>query len=260
MSLKFFALAAGAILSWHCQLASPAFADGMPFQQTKPEPILTPLEATSKEPPTDLKPAAVQELPTAPAAELPPLKTDMPPLPEARVVEAQPDPSFFGLSIGMHDSFTHSKGAPSFSVEWQPGVRIAGFLQPLFGAMATTRGSLLGYGGIGLPLRMNEHVKLLPSLAVGAYGKGGGFDLGQTMVFRAGTELAYQFDDKSRIGLNVHVLTNGSSTGRRDRTEVVGLAYTVPIKPFSKAVEQAAPPTLAAPAMSPPPADMITFQ
>lgn len=231
-----------------CTVSPAAFADGMPFKEKAPEPILTPLDKalsdieTNKESAPETQPAATAVTPPETAA----------PVPESRVVEVQPDTSFFGLSVGMYDPFTHNEKAASFNVEWQPGVKIAGFLQPLFGAMVTTNGAMLGYGGLGVPFNISDHVMLMPSVAIGGYKKGGGFDLHQVLAYRIGTELAYQFDDKSRIGLNMHVLTNGQSAGREDRTEVFGITYTTPldmtpapVKPAGEApAEQLAPPPL----------------
>lgn len=215
---------------------SIALADGMPFSE-KPAAVLTPLdqaldEIQNQAPPIEIatpepepqpepEPVVVEEKKAEP--ELPP-----PPVPEARVVEVQPNTSFFGLSVGMYDPFSHGQQAASFNIEWQPGVKIAGFLQPLFGAMATTEGSLLGYGGVGVPFNVGKNIFLMPSVSVGAYEEGSGYDLDRTLAFRVGTELAYQFEDKSRIGINAHVLTNGKSFNREDRTEIISLVYTTP--------------------------------
>ncbi len=211
----------------------------MPFPEAKPLPNLAPLdqslndiEIKAKQPPIDI----------------------VPPVPESRVVEVQSNTSFFGMSVGMYDPFTHSEKGASLNLEWQPGVRIAGVLQPLFGAIVTTNGTMLGYGGIGIPFNITDRVFMMPSVAVGAYHKGGGYDLDRTLAFRAGTELAYQFDDKSRLGLNFHVVTNGKSLKREDRTEIIGLAYTVPIEILSK------PPSAVMPAPAEAPAPDVTIR
>jgi hypothetical protein len=93
----------------------------------------------------------------------------------------------------------------------------------------------------------------MPSVAVGAYRNGGGVDLGQVLTYRVGTELAYVFDNKSRVGLNAHVLTNGRSLDRRDRTEVIGVSYTMPFHLLSGNNKKAllAPTTAPAPPVTP---------
>jgi lipid A 3-O-deacylase len=238
-----------------CTLVVPAgnaaFADGMPFKAKKPEPASTPLdkaldEIQNKEPPVEVaKPAAAPEpapVVAAPKEEPKPVveeKPAPPPVPDARVVEVQENTSFFGLSVGMYDPFTHGRGAAALGLQFEPGVKIAGIIQPLFGAIVTTNGALYGYGGVGVPFNIAPHWRLMPSVAIGAYKRGGGVDLDRTVVYRAGAELAYIFDNKSRLGLNVHVLSNGTSMGRDDRTEVIGLAYTAPFELLSGPVKTA---------------------
>jgi hypothetical protein len=141
----------------------------------------------------------------------------------------------------MYDPFAHHEKATAFTLEWQPGVQIVGILQPIFGVMATTQRTVLGYGGLGLPLKFNDHVKLLPSLSLGAYKQGKGVDLGQVAVFRIGAELAYQFDDASKLGLNAYILTNGDSTKRDARTEIISLAYTMPLQPAQEPEQEKQP-------------------
>lgn len=253
MTSKISALVASTTLALLCTVSVAAFADGMPFKETKPQPNLTPMdkmlgENLNKQPPVSVTPPAqTQAAAPAPAVAAAPAPTPAPaapapapapaeaaPVPESRVVDVQPNTSFFGLSVGMYDPITHNKKAGSFNLEWQPGVKIVGYLQPLFGAMATTNGAVLGYGGIGVPFNVTDHIFVMPSLAVGAYKKGGGYDLERTVVYRGGAEFAYEFDDKSRLGLNLHVITNGKSPDRKDRTEVAAITYTVPLDIFSK--------------------------
>lgn len=236
---KFSAIALSATVALSLSVSVPAFADGMPFKEKKPEPILTPLdealkEIENKEPPVDV--TAPAEPPPAPVAEKVQEKLPEPmlaPVPESRIVEVQPNTSFFGLSVGMYDPFSHGEQAASFNLEWQPGVKIAGVLQPLFGAMVTTEGSMLGYGGVGVPFKLGKRIFVMPSVAVGAYEEGNGYDLDSTLAFRFGTELAYEFDNKSRIGINAHILTNGDSLDRPDRTEIISLVYTTPLDALS---------------------------
>lgn len=247
--------------------STASFADGMPFKKTAPKPILTPLdealtEIENKEQPV---PLAEEKPAPAPVAEPEPVKAKeepkpLPPVPQARTVEVQPNTSFFGLSVGMYDPFSHGKKAASLNLEWQPGVRILGVLQPIFGAMATTNGAIYGYGGVGVPIKLSKRVVLMPSIAAGAYHEGDGYDLDRTLAFRFGTELAYEFDNKSRIGLNAHILTNGKSLDREDRTEVISLVYTTPLDIFAgskKIDEKTAKMSESMPSTLPPPQPVV---
>lgn len=242
---KFVALALSAALLGSVSFVSLAAADGM----EKPPAPATPLDKAidqiqNKEPPVAVtpqpEPVIEQTPPPAPAG--PP-----PPAPENREVEVQPNTSFFGLSIGAYD-VTHGKLGAGFSLEWQPGVHIVGILQPLFGATVTTRGATLAYGGLGAPFHITKHIFIMPSFSVGAYGHGHGYDLGQVLAFRAAAEIAYEFEDKSRLGVSFAGIGNGDSLARKNRTEVISLVYTIPFNLFSgkpKAVQTVSAPVVA---------------
>lgn len=222
---------------------SVALADGMPPGYAEPVPAASPLDQA-----LDHLQGPVPAESEAPAeiAQPAPLEPALPPpAPETRVVEAQDNTSFFGLSIGMYDAFTHGQKAGAINVEWQPGVKIAGFLQPLFGGFATNEGSMMGYGGVGVPFNITDNIFLMPSVAVGAYKEGAGYDLDRTFAVRYGTELAYQFADKSRLGLNAHIISNARSFDKEDRTEVISLVYTMPTTLFSGRSEPVAQPPMA---------------
>ena len=260
---KFAAIAFSAALLGTVAFILPAHADGM----EKPKPAATPLDKAidqiqNKEPPVPVAPAPAVVAPAPPAPEpvIEQTPPPPPPAPETRVVEVQPDTSFFGLSIGAYD-VTHGNTAAAFNLEWQPGVHIIGHLQPLFGAFVTTNGATMGYAGIGTPFHLGKHIFIMPSFALGAYGHGHGYDIGQVLAYRTGAELAYEFDDKSHIGLDLDVI--GSSARRKDRTEIISLVYTIPFNLFSGKPKATSMPTImqaapVGPAASAPPPDMPT--
>lgn len=211
-------------------LTTAALADGMPYKKVKAAPL--PIDQAIDQVENTQPPVAVAPPPPVeqPAPQV--VQTEPPPVPEARVVEVQNENSgFFGLSVGMYNP--QRDMVPALNFEYQTGTKIAGVLQPLFGGMVTTEGTLLGYGGLGLPFHLGDHIFVMPSLAVGAYKPGGGYDLKQTLAVRAGTELSYEFDDKSRIGINAHLIGNGNSLQKKDTTGIVALTYTMPMSVFS---------------------------
>lgn len=137
---------------------------------------------------------------------------------------------YMGLSIGYFDAHDGNNEAISFGAEWKPGIRIARIFQPMIGGLATTEGNLFGYAGLGVPMKLGDKVLLTPSVALGALG-GGNDDLGQTLTYRIGGELAYLLDNGSRIGLSGQMITNGESMGSDDRIDVIALTYTIPLGP-----------------------------
>lgn len=217
--------------------AGIAFADGMPVKE-KPAALPTPLDAAVNEVQNKEPPVAIVETTTETQQieQFEPQETAAveapPPVPESRIVEVQENTSFLGLSIGAYDPLRSSNRSVAFNGEWQPGVKIAGFLQPLFGAWASTEGAMMGYGGLGTPFYIGDSIFVMPSLAVGAYKEGAGYDLGRTLAFRLGSEFSYEMENKSRIGINAHVITNGESAHKEDRTGVISLVYTMPLNGF----------------------------
>lgn len=230
-------IALGVFFSLALTTAIPALADGMPNEEPKPAPTildkaLIEIHGEATEEPVQV----VKEAPAeTPVIEEPQKVADEKPAPapENRVVEVQPNSSFFGLSVGLYD-ITHGNHDPALNLEFQPGVKIAGILQPIFGAMMTNNGTVFGYAGAGVPVSITDHFFIMPSLAAGLYREGDGYDLGRNLAFRVGTEIGWQFDNKSRIGLNLHAITNGTSFDRADRTEVISVVYTTPLATLKK--------------------------
>lgn len=192
--------------------------DGAPVPLTPTEQVVEPVQVTPPEPE-----AVVEQAP-------PPQSV----APENRIVQVQEGTSFFGLSLGVYDAFTNGELAGAFNFEFQPGVRIIGKLQPIFGAMLASNGAMFGYAGVGLPLDVTEKVFFMPSLAVGAYKDGAGVDLKKTLAYRLGAEIGTKLANGARLSLDAHMITNGSSLGHNDRTEFIGIKYTMPLQNFSK--------------------------
>ncbi len=241
MNTRIKSFAAGASLLLLCTASSAALADGMPYGFIQPPaPHIIPDTPDNTGAVNTTGTVSEQVSGGAPAQSA--LPKPLPPQPRESVIEVQPNTSFFGLSVGEYDPFRHGDRATSFNAELQPGLRVLGVLQPLFGAMATTKGSAMAYAGLGVPFHLTRHVFLMPSAGLGIYRAGGGYDLNRTVVGRFGAELAYQFDDQSRLGLNFDVITNGRSTNAHDRTEMLALTYTRPFNLFSGPVHDMATP------------------
>jgi hypothetical protein len=64
---------------------------------------------------------------------------------------------------------------------------------------------------------------------VGAYHEGNGKDLGGTLEFRSGLELAYRFDDRSRLGLEISHRSNASIYEDNPGEETLMVFYHLPL-------------------------------
>ena len=94
--------------------------------------------------------------------------------------------------------------------------------------MGNSDGGFYGDGGILLDLFFGRRFVLTPSFAIGAYDRGSGKDLGHSVEFRSQIELAYRFDDRSRLALSLNHLSNASLDEVNPGTESLMLTYAFP--------------------------------
>ena len=65
-------------------------------------------------------------------------------------------------------------------------------------------------------------------IAVGAFYKGSGKDLGSVVEFKTGGEFAYRFDDHSRLGLQFDHISNAGIGKHNPGTESLVLFWSFP--------------------------------
>jgi hypothetical protein len=74
---------------------------------------------------------------------------------------------------------------------------------------------------------------IAPSLAIGAYSRGDGKDLGSPPVIaRFGLDLEYAFDRGLRVGLAYHHMSNGQVLGQSENpgTQIIGVTVSTPLR------------------------------
>lgn len=142
------------------------------------------------------------------------------------------DPDFLAVQAGVFDVGRADDRAGAFALEYRSSFK-AWIFKPFIGIMTTTDEAVYGYGGILVDIFLGHRQQrwvVSPSLAVGGYARGGGKDLGAVPEFRSGIEIAYRFDDRSRLGLMFHHISNASIGDRNPGTETLVLTYSVPIR------------------------------
>ena len=137
------------------------------------------------------------------------------------------DPSFIAVGAGVYDVLHDFKAAQG-RVEFRFADRFL-FVKPMVGLLATSKGSVMGYGGIRIDLYLSRHFVLTPNGAVGAFYRGDGKDLGSTVEFKTGAEFAYRFEDHSRLGLQFDHISNAGIGKRNPGTESLVLFWSFPI-------------------------------
>jgi len=145
----------------------------------------------------------------------------------AAAQEGGDDPGFLRVGVGYYD-LNDDWDAGEVHAEFISGEKLWIF-NPFIGVMGTTDAAIYGYAGIRLDLFLGRRWVLTPSFAPGLYSDGDGKDLGHVIEFRSALEIAYRFDDRSRLGLSVYHLSNAGLDDNNPGTEVATLHYSYPL-------------------------------
>lgn len=140
---------------------------------------------------------------------------------------AADDPSFLTTGIGVFD-INDDETAGYFGVEYRSDLKLL-FVKPLVGAFVTSDASFYGYGGFNIDLYFGRRWVFSPGFAVGGYAEGDGKDLGSTIEFRSGGEIAYRLGNRARIGVGFHHISNASIDDRNPGTEILTFTYSMPL-------------------------------
>lgn len=141
---------------------------------------------------------------------------------------AAEEPSFISLGAGYYDLFD-DQGAGEARLEYRFSEQERlWFFTPFIGVTATTDAAAYGYAGVGIDIFFGRRWVATPNFAVGVYGNGDGKDLGHAIEFRSGLEVAYRFDDYSRLGLSFTHISNAGLDERNPGVESLVLVYSIP--------------------------------
>ena len=137
----------------------------------------------------------------------------------------------FALSAGvfnvLNDADTAEGGfearlRPLFEGAWsKPWV-----LRTAVGAMANTDGGLYGYAGFRLEVPVGERWLLVPQTAAGIYDRGDGKEIGGSIQFRSGLELAYRLDEAHSLGAVFYHLSNAGLERPNPGSESLALVWS----------------------------------
>lgn len=144
----------------------------------------------------------------------------------ARAARAE-DPNYIAVGAGVYDVLHDFKAAQG-RLEFRFADRFL-FIKPMVGVLFTSKGSVMGYGGIRIDLYLGPHIVITPNGAVGAFYRGNGKNLGSTIEFKTGGEFAWRFDDHSRLGLAFDHISNAGIGRHNPGTESFILFWSFPI-------------------------------
>ena len=136
------------------------------------------------------------------------------------------EPAFLAASAGGFD-INDDDTSIEFRLEYRSDYRLW-HIGPMIGLMANTDGGVYGYGGLFLDIFLGKRWVVMPNAAVGGYRRGDSKNLGSILEFRTGVEIAYRFEDKSRLGLAFQHISNAGIDDENQGTESLVLTYAIP--------------------------------
>ncbi|MEQ8398479.1 acyloxyacyl hydrolase [Thalassobaculum sp.] len=138
------------------------------------------------------------------------------------------EPAFLSIGAGYYDLFDdQSAGEARLEYRFSEAQKLF-FFTPFVGVTATTDAATYGYAGVGIDIFFGKRWVATPNFAVGLYGNGDGKDLGHAVEFRSGLEVAYRFDNYSRLGLSFTHISNAGLGERNPGVESLVVVYSMP--------------------------------
>jgi hypothetical protein len=147
-------------------------------------------------------------------------------------VRAEDDPAFVSLFAGGYDIIgknSHTTGMGGAEYRFATKLWI---FKPFIGALGTGNGSAYGYGGFLVDIYLTPRWVLTPNGAFGYFHQGGGTEMGSEAEFRTGAEIAYRFDDRSRLGLQFHHISNAGIGKHNPGEEDAAIVFSIPFDLF----------------------------
>lgn len=145
------------------------------------------------------------------------------------------DPAFLSIGAGSYDWNRKKDEGVEVRVEYRHDQKILGPLKPFVAAAVSKNSSTQTFLGVGvlMDIYFGKRLVLTPSFAPHFYNGGNKkLDLDYALEFRSQLELAYRFDDRSRIGLAVGHYSNASLGKTNPGTESAMLYYSHPVDFF----------------------------
>jgi lipid A 3-O-deacylase len=140
---------------------------------------------------------------------------------------AEDDPDFLTLAVGKFDVFRNREEDAEIRLDYRFGNKFWIFKPFLTGAYVTNNSSFIG-AGVLVDIYLGRRFVLTPQFSPTYWrGKTSNLDLGHELEFRSRLELAYRFDDRSRIGISIDHSSNAGLGDGNPGVESVMLNYSM---------------------------------
>lgn len=145
-------------------------------------------------------------------------------------VAAQDDePALVTFTAGAYDVNGNEDNTTEFRLEYRHNEQYI-HLKPFAAVAGTASGSLFVGAGVLMDFYFGRRLVLTPSVAPHFYVQGGSDkDLNYPLEFRSQLEIAYQFDNRARLGLAISHYSNASLGDSNPGVETLSLNYSIPI-------------------------------
>lgn len=131
------------------------------------------------------------------------------------------------LGIGDYN-FLDDNQSVEYRIEWHGGEFWRNF-RPLAGYMTSADEAHYVYGGVVSDFYLTDSIIFSLQSGIGYYEQGDGKDLGHEIEFKSAAEIAWQFSNRSRLGLQLYHLSNAGIDKKNPGTEILGISYTIPL-------------------------------
>ncbi|MEQ8228827.1 MAG: acyloxyacyl hydrolase [Rhodospirillales bacterium] len=142
-------------------------------------------------------------------------------------LRADDDPDFLTIGVGKYDILRNREEDIELRFDYRFGKKFLVFKPFLTGAYVTNNSSFLG-AGVLVDIYLGRRFVLTPQFSPTWWrGKTSNLDLGHALEFRSRLELAYRFDDRSRIGISIDHSSNAGLGDGNPGVESVMLNYSM---------------------------------
>ena len=144
------------------------------------------------------------------------------------------DPDFLTVSAGWFDLNRQKDQGAEFRLEYRSDYKLWNF-KPFATLSGVSNGMTFLGAGILMDVYLGRRWVVTPSFAPTWWrGKTSDLDLGHAIEFRSQLEIAYRFDDRSRLGLSFSHSSNAGIGDSNPGTESLMLNYSVPMAKLTK--------------------------
>jgi lipid A 3-O-deacylase len=140
------------------------------------------------------------------------------------------DPAFLTVGVGAFDFNRKKEKGAEFRAEYRSDKKLWVFKPFAAAAYTSTSQGFVG-AGVLVDVYFGRRFVMTPSFAPHFYWGGNKkLDLGHEVEFRSQLELAYRFDNRSRLGLAISHYSNASLADKNPGTETATVYFSVPLQ------------------------------